>query len=304
MSEQQPNLNVNLPDYVKETFEKIFSLTGTPISEIQLEYEDFLMKNTEYLNGSSFVDDEQRYRYVNGVIWMRYRSLQPTKKFIIIPLGFESWRYTKSKRTKITTIYVAKMDGQNIKKVDIPLFESNVDIAYTMNIGQSYTVSFTENSKTGTLGADRRTVFSNPQMVNIDILSLYKKVGVILVPTLAETPKFLSRQIKTSTGEFTDKLDWRIVRGWISNLGSGIKKDEAPWARYTLIDQSLGTEETVDEKGNVVRAGLDCWLDPSLIKYGRDSEVYIVGTISKSKEGVISINAINVIPIHAFPLEN
>jgi hypothetical protein len=293
-----------LPDFVLERFGKINSLTNVPIDEIRQEYQAFWMQNEVYLHGTSFVDDEQRHRYCDGVIWARYRSLRPSRDYDVIPIGFDSWKYTKAKHIKRSALYLAVMgSNKQITKKAVPLFENLAELYKTVNIGNRYTVKLTEN-KDGGLSADRRTVFTNPMAVNLDLLTLYKRLGCLEVPELAKAADTPSRTTKGSTGEFVDSLDWRLVRGIITNYGSGISKYESPWASYTLIDSSLGNDERIDPKtGNVLRAGFSVWLDETLLQYGNDSEVYAIGTISIGKDGQPSMSAINIIPVHAFPIK-
>jgi len=284
-----------LPDSTIENINEIAALTSLSVEELIKEYKEIL--SDPYFQTDSFKTDEERYRYADGILWSRYRGRRPTKEIAIIPLGFDGIRITRS-GDKRGTIYAAVRDSnKQLIKTTVSLVGDTTELAKSINYGQGYRVKLVE-FKFG-YGADNRSKFENPQLLPFDLITLFKNLGTKEIPDLSSAAKYPSARTKTTTGEFIDRLDWRIVRGIVTRINQFSRKDGTQAAVYNIMDMSLGTEPSVDAQGNILYPSFTVWCDPIFMKYGVESEVYAVGTISiDPKTNIPSMNAINIIPIH------
>jgi len=289
--------STTLPEYVTEVIERINKLTSTSSTDLQAEFSQILLD--PYFSGPDFKTDEQKFRYAANMLWARYRARRPVKEFTVIPIGYEGFRYAKANKRKYSNIYVLNTE-RRIKKVG--LYGTEAELYKTITLGSSYKVKLTEG-KDGNLGADSRTRFENPQVVPTDLMSIYQKVlKVPEVPDLAScaTLPYPSKMVPSTTGgkPFVDSLDWRIVKGIVTGSSSGKRKDDdSEWGSYRLIDQSLGTEEKVNPDGSVTSTTFSVWLEPTLMNWGTESEVYCIGTIGINDKKEASMNAVSCVAI-------
>jgi hypothetical protein len=299
------------PPEVSETISKIVELTSIPPETIRNEYTEILEEVKKTF--PEFKEDESQHKYAVGILWARYRARGPTKEVSVIPVGFDGVRLRKNgeKHSKLYVITLPKGE----KKM-VFLSGPEAEMYKTITLGAKYTVRLME-FKSGHFGADNRTRFVNPEMTKVDIMSLYRKLKVYEFENLAAVPTMPSRVQKTSTGEFTDSLDWRIVKGIITRMNTGTRKDGVTqYGVINLSDTSLGQEETVDAQGNVISPTFSVWCDPALMNWGVESEVYCIGTVSfgKAKKSendqnpqdeaprTVSMNAINIVPSRGIPV--
>ena len=287
-----------LPSFVKETVDRIVKLTSTPENDLLTELNLILQDKYFTEHAKEFPDEESKYRYACGQLWSRYRARKPMQDFEVVPIGYEGMRITKSGQ-RMSRMYLFMKDRT---RKTLLLFGNEAELYKTVSLGNIYKTKLSLG-RNGSLSADSRTKFENPQAVPIDFLSIYTKMlNVPTIPFLADAGQMGNLSLmQKEKPEYVDSLDWRIVRGIITGSSQGQRDDKTEWGSYRLIDQSLGTEESVSPDGTVRSPTFSVWLDPSLMLWGQDSEVYCVGTVTLNKNKEASMNAINVIPIHGRP---
>lgn len=293
MSEQT---SVNLPPSVVEVVEKIVQKTGLPTEAILVEYRKYLEEVQK--NFPEYKNDEMRIAYVTQVLWANYSARGSTTEVDLIPIGFDAIRISKKNGDKWTRLYVITPNpDKTLAKHYVSFGGSDVEMLKSINYGARYKVKLTPY-KSGDFGADNRARFESPQSMNIDILSLLKRVDVREVPSLSSANLNLSKmQPPTPTGSaYVDSLDWKIVSGIVTRANTFAKKDGSQGGAYNLNDLSLGQESHVDESGRVVDSTFTVWVDPAFVVWGADSKVNAVGTITVDPKGVCAMNAINIIP--------
>lgn len=287
------------PAEVMEVAQKIVSSTQIPMESVLKEYAETLQQ-IKVTFPTDFKTDADLHHYASQLLWAQYKARGPTTELSVVPYGYDGIRLTK-RGDKQCHVYVAIRGPSGPEKKMITLTGAEAEMYKNITLGALYNVKVIE-WKSGQYGADNRCRFENPQATNTDILSLVKRLGAVEVPTLAEAPHLASR-LTPPDNKYVDSFDLRIIRGIIAtNPRQSVRKDGTPFGVYNLNDTSLGNEEKVNAEGKIVPPLFTVWIDPNLMAYGADSEIYAYGTIGVNQKGEASMNAFGVVAIHGVPL--
>jgi hypothetical protein len=83
-----------------------------------------------------------------------------------------------------------------------------------------------------------------------------------------------------------------------------VKKDD--FAIYTVLDDSvIDPEELADDvrDDRAQTPGLTAWVEPDMMKYGKNSQVELYGSITTGQEGQVNMNVFGIVPLITFEME-
>ena len=283
------------PDFVSKKLEEISKRTETDIEEVKKEYEKFF--NSDFIQGDEqFTNDEDRHQYAKNVFWTRYILRKPVKSFNLIPIGMDSIR--KSKKTGMENTSMFCLDD----KGDIRRVTLKGDICKAvknLSLWSMYKdIKLGEFKDSKDLIADDRADFNNPEKLSVspeDLLSNQEFPEVKII----DAGKQLS---KVGSDGYVVKTDWKCIRGIVLRYNKSGEDADSEWGVYTIVDESVDPdkmEPEVSPSGEILPPGFSVWTSPNLMNYGVESECRFIGTIQKSQDGKVSMNAYSVIPIHA-----
>lgn len=236
---------------------------------------------------ATFKTVEEKLIYCSKVIKSRYVSRPPISEFDIIALGIDSVRQTRSgelqgyafvgiseedKKKQVTnSIKSIMFKGKDTQKIN------NIQpfCAYKSKLGRF---------KEGDFIADDRTIFENPIKLDVDPIELLTKTFNIGFTTIANSYLNLAKENKTSTGTFSDRTDWRIIKAMIGRYGKGKRDDGTEWGNYTVTDDSLEEGDFISPDNEYwVKQGFSVWVNPLWITLEEGNEAYFIGPINASK---------------------
>lgn len=285
-----------LPDYIQVGLQELSLKTSVSIDVLTKEFEE-RFADSWIQEDPQFKTDEDKLRYCIGSMIARYTSQAPVSEHNIITLGFEGKRLTKNSNTLRRVLFVLDLEKLGPKKRRLSVKEGMVDIINEISMFTRYDKVLLGSFQSGDLSADNRTRFENPISIGevSKIQKLFEHLGVKRT-TIKDTPQNLAKL----QGQYTDSLDWRIIRAFIINSNTGTRKDDqTTWGQYFINDGSV-KDEAVQPDGTVIRPGLSAWVAPELMTYAQDSECDFVGILTQDKESKqISMNVACIIPIHA-----
>jgi len=288
------------PDYVLERLKVMSQKFNVSESSLLAEFNEYY--NTDFVQTDpQFKSDDDRYKYVLEVLWVRYASQPPTTDVLVIPFGVTDIRVTA--QGPISRIYaITRKKGETKTQVSVIVNRgqqaSLVDEVQLFYIYKS--VKLSQFSSEGNLFFSTPiTKFEDPQPIPDDPISLLKKVGVIDVK-ISETPYKLSRRIGEDE-KYVDEFDLRGITGIVVRYNTGKRPSGSDWAVYTISDDSVA-EEQITPEGYIIPSQFTVWVPKRFLKFDIDSKIYCVGTISLSERKEPFMNAIYVHPIIAKPL--
>jgi len=281
-----------IPDEAMKRINKIVQKTGVDLYEVLEEYyeifmDDFIQKDPQ------FKSDYDRHDYASRVLYARWSSRGPVKKFEIIPIG-----YSRPRRTRIGDIVTLYAIVKNRGLTPILCTDRFVNIHEYVNLFTKYTAKLNERPD-GTLMAGAGTRFKDPEPINMDPTTLLEKLNIPRI-TIAEADKNPSR--KRSDGR-TDDTDWRVIRGLIIRQFRGTDKNGLEFGVYTIIDDTIEPEHKILPDGRVLPPGFTVWVPPSMMKWTTESELDFYGTVEIDQNGIPYMNCYLIVPIHGIPIE-
>ena len=286
----------SLPSFVEEGLEKICRISEAPKQEVRRDY--LALYNDPFIqNDDQFTTDEERHTYSIAVLHSRYIARPPMKLFSIIPVGYTGRRIAKSSGHPNCTISVVVKGDKRIKRV---VCRGELSYLYrSINLFHLYEVKLGEFKEGGDLIADNRSKFENPVRLKIKPSEMMAKIGVKQI-TIADASKFPSaqRKGKKKGSSYTDRSDWRQIRGIIVREYRGEREDETAFGCYTVSDHSVVGEPTVLDDGTILRPGLTAWVDPAHMIYAVEDEIDCFGTVNVNKDGEAQMNAVLILPVH------
>lgn len=285
-----------LPDFVNEGIAKICRMTETDKEEVRRDYLE-LFNDPFIQNDEQFTTDEERHTYSIAVLHSRYIARPPMKTFTIIPIGYTGRRIARSSGQPNCTISVVVKGDKRIKRVVCRGDLSN--LYRSINLFHQYEVKLGEFKEGGDLIADNRSIFENSVRLKIKPDEMMAKIGVKRI-TIADASKFPSAQRKgrKKGSSFTDRSDWRCIRGIIVREYRGTRDDDTEFGALTISDHTVNGEPTVLDDGTILRPGLTAWVDPSHMVYSVEDEVDCFGTVNINKDGEPQMNAVLILPVH------
>ncbi|MBU1037414.1 hypothetical protein KKF32_05355 [Patescibacteria group bacterium] len=217
--------------------------------------------------------------------------------FKLIPVGYTGKRIARSSGQPNCTISVVVKGSKKIKRV---ICRGELSEMYrSINLFNQYEVKLGEFKDGGDLIADNRSKFDNPVKLKIEPTRMMEKIGVKRI-SIAEAPKFPSAQRK---GErkgrtYTDRSDWRCLRGVICRSYRGEREDGTQYGCYTLSDHTVEGEPTVLDDGTILQPGFTVWLDQAHMVYDVEDEVDAYGPVNINKDGEAQMNGLLILPVH------
>jgi hypothetical protein len=270
--------------------------TETLFKEFDEYYnEDFVQKDPQ------FKSDDDRYKYVLEVLWVRYSSQPPTEDFLVIPFGITDIRIAQ--KVAMSRIYalVRKKGEQNFSLGVIVNRGSQALLVDDVQLFYAYEVKLSKFTKEGNVFFSTSTTkFQDPKPLPKDPLELLHKLVGIVDVKIVETPYKLSKTIDDDR-KFVDEFDLRGVSGIVLRYNTGKRPSGTDWAVYTIADDSVG-EEKITPEGVIIPSQFTVWIPRRFLRFDVDSKIYCVGTIQLSSNKEPFMNAIYVHPIYAKPL--
>lgn len=272
----------NYPKKTLETLQKISKQNSIPLEELETQYKAIF--DSDFLSTDEGVlSDEDRHVWATMSLWNQYKAAPPNPEHQIITAGYGGIRMTSTNKlqgelyaivnngreSKLSRIVSWGKDATLFDKVTLPV--PGICFGYKdvqlgkFKDGEDYI-------------ADYRSVFRCATPIEEqDILELLERShGAIRVPQLSEAHLYPS--VLGEKG-YSDKSDWRIVRGFISRDGNGENEDGTEWGRYNVTDLSLGDDDSVTTEGILIRETFTVWLSPKLMNYSVNSMCDFSGTI-------------------------
>lgn len=293
-------MSEEVPQFVSDKISAIQQRTGVDRQEI---ISDFLQifQDPFVRDDNQFSTDESRYRYSLMVLWNNYINRPPAKltKIIVVALGsIRRTRRTGKLQGEVMTL-CKDANGTHLRR--LVLQEPALHYRQELVEFAGYSVKLGEFSSGGDLVADNRAVFENPVRTGLTPERVLKIIGAVRIPTLLEMakPEYLSKVIKTATGTYVDVTDWKVVRGLVDRSYRGPRKKdpEIDMGVYNVVDLSLARNESND--GQNRSPAITVWCAPEYVKWADDSELEFAGPVSVDNDGVPSMNAYMITPIHA-----
>jgi len=269
---------------VQEIITKISQTRQIPQEELVKAYLDIY--NSPFVQTDpSFIDDQSRIDYSLAVLWNRYMLRPPVREVEIVPIGISPPRLTKSGELMANLFVLCPSSKRPIRLV--LRGKEMISRVKTIVLGAKYKIKVGQFSS-GDLIADERTVFDDPEGLDITLEQIMERLGIPEVSCLADLPKYPS---KIEESGFVDLSDWRKMKGVIIRANKGQRKDGTDFFVYTIADTSL--EPT--EQGYI---GVTVWTDESQFIYRPEDEVVVYGTVQVKDKGDVSVNGYLILPKH------
>jgi len=277
-------MNQQLPPKAQELITRISQARQIPQEELTKAYLDIY--NSPFVQTDpSFVDDQSRVDYCLAVMWQRYMLRPPVREIEIVPIGVSPPRLTKS-GDLMGNLFV--LSSSSKKPIRLVLRgKEMISRVKSIVLGAKYKIKVGQFSS-GDLVADERTVFDDPEGLDVTLQQIMERLGVPEVPRLADLSKYPSR---VEEGGYVDPSDWRKLSGIIIRGNKGQRKDGTDYYVYTIADISLEP----NEQGYV---GVTVWTDESQFIYRPEDEVEIYGTVQVREKGDVSVNGYLILPRH------
>jgi len=268
---------------IKEKIEKISKLRDVSEEELLKSFEEIC--NTKNLQE---YPEDQRIPYAGRILWTRYMSKEPTKKYTVIPYGVEERRVLRSGESQINC---------KGKDVEIPSTLELYNIYQGVELtDRLYFLELSTNAK-----------FNSAKPLSMDDLEFLKRYCKF--PTLVNLREVATHPSKTEGG-YVVRDDAYIIQGIsIRFKKRGKRADGSEYSLYVIKDDSLGIEnEVIKVRGKgedneeiiqevVIPTSITVWVPSRFVLYDKESELGFVGTIGiNKKDKTPSMNAYYVFP--------
>ena len=267
-------------DYPQEILDKLNNAaqrTNQPLDTMKQFYETEFNEISK-LDDSQFQDPLERHRYCIQLFWVKYVTRPPVKPHNIIPLGYSKPRTSKAKGSTSARMYV--IDATDGKLHPLVVYEEQFGVIESITLNALYqNVNLGEYNDGITFTADNRAVFGTPDMVEASPTELISRYSFPLI-TIKDIEKNLSKKITSSTGSFTDELDWKCIRGMIKRVN--MSKDKTRKIGYNVSDLSVvGEPQRILPDGTRREPGLTIWMDEKLMSADQYDECFFYGPVDK-----------------------
>jgi hypothetical protein len=281
------------PDYVEERLRDYSDRYNITLEELYAMFEqvlsiDFVQKDPQFKN------DDDRYNYVLKVLYARLSIRKGVKEYTIIPFGLTDIRVPKSGEP-ISRIYALVKGDKGLEKRVILARGSVASIVNDIQLFSAYKVSLLDWK--GVLMVDSMTVFKDPVPIKMDPIELLRSQGFRQI-TIRESVLYPSNM----AGNYVDEMDLRLIDGIVVRYNYGKRANGTNWAVYSLVDTTSPVEDEVTQDGKIIPNTLTVWIPFQFLKWDKDSEIVVCGTVQLTKEGMPFMNAVTVYPIHSIPL--
>lgn len=287
--------DIVIPDFAMERIRYLSQRTGIQLEQLLEEYYK-IFKDPWVQQDPQFKNDYERHSYSIRKLWVTILSRPPTKEVTVIPFGVSEARTTRTGKIQ-SRIYVLVKRDQGWEKSVIICQDRTAGLWEEVQLFYAYKIRVFDNGKA--LFAVPETKFENPlQPIPSDPITFLEKVVGVKRFRLAEVHKNISRTVEVGGKKMIDEFDIKSLDGIVLYYRVGQRPDGSRFGLYVVSDDSVGTEDSLDEEGRIVPSQFTVWVPPVFVKYDIDSEIYVYGQVRLDKEGRPFMNAIGVIPIH------
>lgn len=288
---------MEISEKLEQDIQRIVSRGIASRAEYLKEYEDILqadfIKDDEQLSSEA-----EKQEYARKLAYTRFANMPEAKLVTVIPIGYSGVQ--KSRKNKISSnIFVIAQTTQGAKFNLILCRKGQSELYKEATLYSTFEVKVGQFKGGGGYIADRRTKFNGGVPSSIESKQLPEMLKIPIV-TAATAKNNLS---KVDSSGYTNRLDWRGIRGVVTHVHEDkSKRTGLPFGVCTIMDDSIHDQETrTREDGTVVYPGFSVWISPDLIDFQEDSDILFLGTVTKNKEGNVSMNACTVIPYFRIP---
>jgi hypothetical protein len=293
MEQQQ----ISLPEATANRLQVLSKFSGVSyedlVKELYLEYNKVSIQTD-----TSLRTPEEKLDYCSKVMNTRYTNRIPFKPYNVITVGIGRVFNTNSGGRRGEMYIVVDDNGKSVLR-SVGLTGKDADIIKNVNTMCMYKDVLLGKYKDGNFSGDDRTVFKNPEKLEINPLSILDELKINRC-TIATSIDNCSIEEKSSDGKYyAKKTDWRIMQGMIVSYKKGVKEGQE-WGVYTIADDSMKDDVVISVDGSkIAKRSFTVWVNPVWIIYEKDNTIDFVGTISvnpNSKE--VSMTASLLIPVH------
>lgn len=268
---------VKIPKTILEKIRNVNERTGIDIEELKKDYierfsSDFIQTDEQ------FTSDEQRHKHVIMTLWRNYIARPPAKEFIVIPIGYDGAKKTQSSGQLRSVIYAMVKGETGIQQISCLGTSSekyknlNLFLQYTVKMGQY---------KNGDFAADDRAKFMNPRRISLSTEDLLSRLEIVQTTI----KKAAENKSHVRSDGYTDKKDWRCIRGLISRKWSRTNEDGTELGVYTISDDSIWFDDPqVAPDGTTMSPGFTVWIHPSHMVYETEDQCDFYGSITIDRE--------------------
>jgi len=286
---------------IKEKIEKISKLRDVSEEELLKSFEEIC--NTKNLQE---YPEDQRIPYAGRILWTRYMSKEPTKKYTVIPYGVEERRVLRSGESQSKIYAMVQEEGGKLEMKEINCKGKDVEIPSTLELYNIYQgVELTDRLYFLELSTNAK--FNSAKPLSMDDLEFLKRYCKF--PTLVNLREVATHPSKTEGG-YVVRDDAYIIQGIsIRFKKRGKRADGSEYSLYVIKDDSLGIEnEVIKVRGKgedneeiiqevVIPTSITVWVPSRFVLYDKESELGFVGTIGiNKKDKTPSMNAYYVYP--------
>ena len=301
-------MSVKIPESSMRILQHVAAESGTSLADLTKNYEDEFYSDFVQADPQLKTDDDRHnYCAIKVQSDMLLRPKQSLRK--IIPIGHEAPRLTQRNKTKRSTLYVIEQASDGFKFRRATCSGDIAEVYQKADPFIMYDVLAGQYSNSQDLALDERSKFDSGASIGrtpAEFMDIAAKSFNWQRIKIADAKVNPSRMIRTGSRQFVDTLDWRIVRGFISDLGSGLRDDGTEWGRYTLSDETVSGPPVVLPDGRILYPGLSTWISPWLMKWGKNSVCDFYGSIAldRDKSGKIlqpshaTMNTYQLLPVY------
>ena len=289
--------------FPEESKEKLTELAESSDVKLETLIEQYIeiYIGQDLAKNDAFEDDAERHAYVVQKLASEHRKRMEIVECKLTIIGIDGPLPTKA-GGKFATIIGCVDNKPPI--IQLLLLDELVDKLDGLSTGNIYGTNLSKSGQ-GNYRVEEATIFQkNGTVPNISKLLTSKlKVPKIMVNDAAS---FLS---EVSDDDYPVKSDLRIIRGNIDFVRKGKSKNKNEWFSYYITDDSVPMEESVDERGNVIPAGLQVFVNKENSGYKQYDMCDFIGYISEREitnnqnevvRKAVSMNAYIVNPVHVY----
>lgn len=285
----------NVPDSVKKKIKSLSKKHDKDPRELIKNYKD-IWDEPIVQDDSQFDSDEERHEYCIRRLQIETASGPSAEEEVVIPIGYTETQASSS-GDDMCRIFMWLPEKEEKSTLVCKGKGNQAELWKQVDLFNKYNVRI--SSGDGVYFSDETTEFGSPKPIEHNPVNFLEGVVGVEKITIAETPKKPS-QLQEGT-EYLDQLDLRMIEGMVLSHNSGKRSDGSEYAVYTLGDESISEESGTTEDGKVIPKQFTVWVPPSMLKYGKGSEIIVVGSVTRAKEP--QMNSYCVIPKRAVPIE-
>jgi len=289
----QQTQQIQLPPDAITLLKKVQQKHNISLEELQKEV---IQKytTTKFFQADKTKSLNEKLLFCTKTVKGAYDNLIPYNPHNVIPTGIAPIRVTKA-GTKRSEIHVWTKEKNKDVLRTVTVTDRQVDELNQIQLFNLYKDVKLGKFSSGDFSSDHRSIFQNPQLVNIPPLQIFERLNIKRIKMAEVLSNVAEKQ-----GNFDRTTDCRIIRGIIINHGKGTKITDSgtprDWAYYDIYDASFD-EDFTDPDGVVVKTILRVWVHPMWMIYEKDNQIDFIGPITVWNKGV-SMSAYTLLPVY------